>query len=127
MAVLRLALQPLNEFLEISTPVSTNMPEEKVDKALEGAREGSIVNIVALRGGRLGLEGWCSLFTLGLILIFFFSCDRPDPPHGAEKWVAAEGGFACALDLVKHIREKHGNHFCIAVSGKAAVPGCLSV
>lgn len=30
---------------------STNMPVEKVDQALEGAKKGGICNIVALRGG----------------------------------------------------------------------------
>jgi hypothetical protein len=31
-----------------------------------------------------------------------------DPPHGQEKWVATEGGFANAVDLVKYIRQEHG-------------------
>lgn len=28
-----------------------------------------------------------------------------------------EGGFACALDLVKYIRKEHGDYFGIAVAG----------
>jgi hypothetical protein len=30
---------------------STNMPEEKIDIALEGAKAGGVTNILALRGG----------------------------------------------------------------------------
>lgn len=68
----------------------TNMPEELVGKALAAARREGIRNIVALRG---------------------------DPPKGQEQWKAAEGGFACALDLVRHIRKEHGDHFCLSVAG----------
>ncbi|KAF6147609.1 hypothetical protein GIB67_031600 [Kingdonia uniflora] len=32
---------------------------------------------------------------------------RGDPPHGYDKFVKTEGGFACAPDLVKHTREKY--------------------
>jgi len=42
---------------------------------------------------------------------------RGDPPHGEDKWEATEGGFAYAADLVKYIREEHGDHFCICVAG----------
>jgi hypothetical protein len=28
-----------------------------------------------------------------------------------------EGGFTCALDLVKHIRKEYGDKFCISVAG----------
>jgi methylenetetrahydrofolate reductase (NADPH) len=42
---------------------------------------------------------------------------RGDPPKGQEKFEAMEGGFSCALDLVKFIREKFGDYFCIAVAG----------
>jgi len=41
----------------------------------------------------------------------------PDPPEGAAEWKAAEGGFSCALDLVKHMRATHGDYFCISVAG----------
>lgn len=67
----------------------TNMDESKITIALDGAKEASIRNIVALRG---------------------------DPPHGQE-WKATEGGFQCALDLVKHIREHYGDYFSISVAG----------
>ena len=68
----------------------TNMPEELIGKALEGAKAAGIRNIVALRG---------------------------DPPKGEAEWKAAEGGFSCALDLVKHIRKHYGDLFCISVAG----------
>ena len=42
---------------------------------------------------------------------------RGDPPHGQDKFTRVEGGFGCALDLVKYIREKHGDYFGICVSG----------
>ena len=68
----------------------TNQEVEKVDIGLAGAIAGGIRNICALRG---------------------------DPPLGQEKWEASEGGFSCALDLVKHIRTKYGDFFGISVSG----------
>lgn len=55
-----------------------------------GAKSANIRNIVALRG---------------------------DPPAGEEKWEATDGGFTCALDLVKHIRKEHGDFFCLSVAG----------
>lgn len=68
----------------------TNMPADMIDKALEGAKAGGVRNIVALRG---------------------------DPPKGKDDWEKCESGFSCALDLVKHIRAKYGDYFCISVAG----------
>ena len=68
----------------------TNMESEKVDLALAGCREAGIRNILALRG---------------------------DPPAGQEEWSAVEGGFTCALDLVRHIRREHNQYFCVTVAG----------
>jgi methylenetetrahydrofolate reductase (NADPH) len=68
----------------------TNMDTAKITEALEGAKKNNIQNIVALRG---------------------------DPPKGEEEWTATDGGFTCALDLVKHIRKEHGDFFCVSVSG----------
>lgn len=42
---------------------------------------------------------------------------RGDPPKGHDTFVTVEGGFSCALDLVKYIREKHGDHFGLCVAG----------
>ncbi|KAG7666898.1 hypothetical protein Ndes2526B_g09640 [Nannochloris sp. 'desiccata'] len=68
----------------------TNMPVEKLEAALQQCKEAGITNILALRG---------------------------DPPHGEEHFTQVEGGFSSALDLVKYIREHHGDHFGICVSG----------
>ncbi|XP_030528206.1 methylenetetrahydrofolate reductase 2-like [Rhodamnia argentea] len=68
----------------------TNMPVEKIDHALAAIKSNGIQNVLALRG---------------------------DPPHGQDKFVQVQGGFACALDLVKHIRAKYGDYFGITVAG----------
>eukprot|EP00252_Welwitschia_mirabilis_P015367 TRINITY_DN3377_c0_g1_i3.p1 TRINITY_DN3377_c0_g1~~TRINITY_DN3377_c0_g1_i3.p1 ORF type:complete len:639 (+),score=114.53 TRINITY_DN3377_c0_g1_i3:244-1917(+) len=68
----------------------TNMPVEKIDHALETVKANGIQNVLALRG---------------------------DPPHGQDKFVQVEGGFACARDLVKHIRAKYDDYFGITVAG----------
>mmetsp|Transcript_44827 Transcript_44827/g.114603 ORF Transcript_44827/g.114603 Transcript_44827/m.114603 type:complete len:601 (+) Transcript_44827:95-1897(+) len=68
----------------------TNMPKEKLDEALIVIKEAGIQNILALRG---------------------------DPPKGEETFTAVEGGFNCALDLVKYIRDTQGDYFGIGVAG----------
>ncbi|CAE8588610.1 unnamed protein product [Polarella glacialis] len=68
----------------------TNQKAEMTEDALTACRKMGVRNIVALRG---------------------------DPPRGAEKWTATEGGFNSALDLVKFIREKHSDYFCLSVAG----------
>jgi methylenetetrahydrofolate reductase (NADPH) len=68
----------------------TNIKAETVAQALEDAKANGINNILALRG---------------------------DPPEGQEKWAATEGGFECALDLIKFIKEKHGDYFGISTAG----------
>ncbi|KAL0076443.1 methylenetetrahydrofolate reductase-domain-containing protein [Phycomyces blakesleeanus] len=68
----------------------TNMEKEKIDKALEAAKAAGIQNILALRG---------------------------DPPRGHEYWTPCENGFSHAIDLVKYIRERYGDYFCIGVAG----------
>ncbi|KAL5047228.1 hypothetical protein BDW71DRAFT_46752 [Aspergillus fruticulosus] len=68
----------------------TDMPQERVDAALQAAYKAGCTNILALRG---------------------------DPPREKEVWEAADGGFRYAKDLVKYIRDKYGNHFCIGVGG----------
>jgi len=68
----------------------TNMEKAKVDVALVNCKKHGICNLVALRG---------------------------DPPRGQEKWEATDGGFQCALDLVKYVRANHGDYFSIAVAG----------
>ncbi|KAH9908412.1 methylenetetrahydrofolate reductase 1 [Xylariomycetidae sp. FL2044] len=68
----------------------TDMGEQKVNEALKNAYKAGCTNILALRG---------------------------DPPREKEKWVATEGGFQYARDLVAHIRKLYGNHFAIGVAG----------
>jgi len=68
----------------------TNQSKEVCDAGLAGAKAAGICNIVALRG---------------------------DPPKGQERWEATEGGFACALDLVKYMRANYGSEFSIQVAG----------
>jgi len=65
-------------------------PKQAIHDALQQAFDGGIRNIVALRG---------------------------DPAAGQEEWKATEGGFSCALDLVKFMREKFGDSFGIATAG----------
>ena len=57
----------------------TDMEISKVNDALDQAYKAGCTNILALRG---------------------------DPPRENEKWVAKEGGFRYALDLVKYIKKK---------------------
>ena len=59
----------------------TNMPVEKLKEAMDFLKKAGVKNILALRG---------------------------DPPHGQDKFEAVEGGFSCALDLIKYIREQTG-------------------
>ncbi|KAL9082388.1 MAG: hypothetical protein Q9159_006460 [Coniocarpon cinnabarinum] len=68
----------------------TDMERSKVDNALKEAYKAGCTNILALRG---------------------------DPPRESEKWVAKEGGFRYARDLVKYIRQQYGDHFDIGVAG----------
>ena len=41
---------------------------------------------------------------------------RGDPAIGAEKWKPSPGGLSNALDLVRLIRQEHGDYFCVAVA-----------
>ncbi len=68
----------------------TNVTKEMVTDALIKARAAGIRNILALRG---------------------------DPPAGQDKWQATEGGFNNAVDLVRYIKEQHGDWFGVAVAG----------
>jgi methylenetetrahydrofolate reductase (NADPH) len=68
----------------------TNITVESLRKALNDAKKAGIKNILALRG---------------------------DPPKGQEEFKAIEGGFSNAVDLVKFIKQEHGDYFCVAVAG----------
>ncbi|KAF3811223.1 Methylenetetrahydrofolate reductase 2 [Colletotrichum gloeosporioides] len=73
----------------------TNMSRKLIDKALEDAKALGIRNILALRG---------------------------DPPRKSEYRTAEDSDvedmddFVWAIDLVKYIRKKYGDYFCIGVA-----------
>lgn len=69
--------------------LTCHLPVTDLKRILKRCREAGIQNILALRG---------------------------DPPIGQEKWVPSEGGLSNAGELVKLIREEHGDYFCIAVA-----------
>ncbi|CAK0830137.1 unnamed protein product [Prorocentrum cordatum] len=89
---LQLTSAAKNEFGTVANMhlTCTNQKVEMAGDALADCKKVGVRNIVALRG---------------------------DPPRGQEQWTATEGGFNCALDLVKYMREKHGDYFCISVAG----------
>jgi methylenetetrahydrofolate reductase (NADPH) len=62
---------------------------EKFVNALNACKQEGIRNILALRG---------------------------DPPAG-KKWEAVRDGFAHGSDLVRFIRQTHGDYFCVCVAG----------
>lgn len=72
----------------------TNMSRELVDQALEEAKVLGIRNILALRG---------------------------DPPRSEEYNTHGEDDsnkdFTFAVDLVRYIRQQHGDYFCLGVAG----------
>ena len=46
---------------------------------------------------------------------------RGDPPRGSVRWEPApDAPFRYGVDLVRHIRQRHGDHFGIAVAGYPA-------
>ncbi|KAI0525687.1 methylenetetrahydrofolate reductase 2 [Xylaria bambusicola] len=74
----------------------TNMSRKMIDGALEDAKALGVRNILALRG---------------------------DPPRAAEYRDANENpenaideGFVWAIDLVKYIKNKYGDYFCVGVA-----------
>ena len=69
---------------------STNMENEKVGLAISSSKHSGVCNHVALQG---------------------------DAPRGQEKLSAVEGGFTCALDLIRYIRKEQGDYFSIVVTG----------
>lgn len=68
----------------------TEVPMEKVEWALQQAKQFGCQNILALRG---------------------------DPPVGASKWEPTPGGFSYAVDLVNYIHKHYPGDFCVAVAG----------
>jgi len=124
----------------------TNMPVEQLDDALDKVREGegeevglacACVRVGRDRGGggskrtppphsRLKTSPCpgCPSHSPSLPLLQCLAAGitnilalRGDPPKGQDAFTPVEGGFACALDLVRHIRARHGDAFGIAVAG----------
>lgn len=98
----------------------TNMPIEKFKKGLAEVKEVGMRNILALRGGATLLTDRY-LFCQHILVVLFYilticASSHADPPRG-EEWKAIEGGFAHAVDLVRYIRQEHGDWFCIGVAG----------
>ena len=77
--------------IDVLLHLTCHLPPVQLKRILKQAKEAGIRNILALRG---------------------------DPPHGAARWKPCRGGgFKNAVQLVKLIREEHGDYFCIAVAG----------
>ncbi|POY76656.1 putative Methylenetetrahydrofolate reductase (NAD(P)H) [Rhodotorula taiwanensis] len=68
----------------------TNLEQGVLEKTLDRAKKAGILNLLALRG---------------------------DPPRGEEYWTASSDDFQHATDLVRFVREKYGDAFCIGVAG----------
>jgi len=68
----------------------TGMTRDYVITALDRAKDAGIKNILALRG---------------------------DPPHGVADWTPVENGFHNATEIVRFIKERYGDWFCIVVAG----------
>ena len=72
------------------------------------------------REGRSGVCGRCGKGRAAPLHAWPLSPPLPlsaDPPAGQAEWKATEGGFTCALDLVRHIKAEYGETFCISVAG----------
>jgi len=67
----------------------TNTLKSTIDEVLLACKKNGIRNILALRG---------------------------DPPVDSDEWKPTDSGLVHAIDLVKHIREKFGDFFCIGVA-----------
>ena len=68
----------------------TNMSRNDIDSVLGKMKSIGIRNVLALRG---------------------------DPPTGTTEWITSDSGFSHAVDLVRYIRSKFDDYFCIAVAG----------
>ncbi|TMW58317.1 hypothetical protein Poli38472_011905 [Pythium oligandrum] len=92
---LRIGAHIQKEFqLDVLLHLTCHLPREHIKQILLNAKAAGIRNILALRG---------------------------DPPIGAERWKPIPNGLNNAVDLIKLIREEHGDYFCIACAGYAEV------
>jgi methylenetetrahydrofolate reductase (NADPH) len=77
----------------------TNMSRRLVDEALEQAKAIGVRNILALRGDPPRSE------------------EYRDPNNPLAEEDDSNKDFTWAVDLVKYIRKKYGNYFCVGVAG----------
>ncbi|DAZ93974.1 TPA: hypothetical protein N0F65_005485, partial [Lagenidium giganteum] len=88
---LRIGAHIQKEFqLDVLLHLTCHLPKDELKRILHNARAAGIRNILALRG---------------------------DPPIGAERWKPIPNGLNNAVDLIRLIREEHGDYFCIACAG----------
>jgi methylenetetrahydrofolate reductase (NADPH) len=88
---LRIGAQAQRDFgIDVLMHLTCHLPVTDLRRILKRCREAGIRNILALRG---------------------------DPPIGSDKWIPCEGGLRNAVELVRLIREEHGDFFCVAVAG----------
>lgn len=66
------------------------LTKDRIDEALEEAKNNGITNLLCLRG---------------------------DPPQGMSNYDPSNDYFQYAEDLVRYVREKYGDFFCICVAG----------
>ena len=86
---LKIGREIQNYGLDVLLHLTCHLPKSDLKRVLNNARKAGIQNILALRG---------------------------DPPIGESKWQPCPGGFTNAIELVKLIREEHGDYFCVAVA-----------
>jgi methylenetetrahydrofolate reductase (NADPH) len=70
------------------------LTKEKIDTSLEEAKANGIQNLLCLRG---------------------------DPPQGVSNYDSSKDYFQYAEDLIRYVREKYGDYFCICVAGYPAM------
>jgi len=90
--------------------LTCHLPKDRIAEILDQLRSRGLRNILALRGDLPAAARGTD--ELG---------------HSTEAWQQnkAKGCFTYAIELVKFIRQKHGNYFCVAVGGYPEVHlGC---
>ncbi|CAG8659558.1 10080_t:CDS:2, partial [Acaulospora morrowiae] len=87
----------------------TNMPREKIDKALKSLL--NIWRVINCMTQYLTIQDAKECGCQNILAL------RGDPPRGQENWEACENGFSNAIDLVRYIRAEYGDYFGICVAG----------
>ena len=88
---LRIGSHIQNNFqMDVLLHLTCHLPAVKLREIVHQVREAGIRNILVLRG---------------------------DPPIGEASWTPVEGGYSNAVELIRAIRQDHGDYFCIACAG----------